>query len=183
MSHMTLAPAAEANEILRKFGHKDTKAAWDKMRLSRRDKIRFTVPPNALKQAAISEVLVDRLCADIVDGAPKAAVLWLEDWSIFYAYQLRLFWSNLGFELEEGERPEYSLSYWPSVDAATRNKIKAAYFIMMAFEFSGCILMQGPESAICVDDGEIIVVGGDESIRREMAVLLDHTVSPGQSGF
>lgn len=168
MPDPALVRAQESDAIVKSFGYSDLAGAWLKLQVSDDDAIRFDVPAQSLKQAALSEFVIERLFRKTCGRSSGRAILWPKDWSIFYEYELRLFWKNLSHELKPGESPMYSAAYWSSIDSQTLDKLKAAYFMMMAFEFSGCILMEEPQSALLVDDGTATVLGGNAGLRKEL---------------
>lgn len=112
----------------------------------------------------MSESALDAIISADIGGAATSAIVCLTDWSIYYEYELRMFWKIMDYDLAPKMRPEYSAIYWPLLEIGDFSRIKGAFYIMMAFEFSGCILFNRPDVSLCVDDGEVLASSSDEGM-------------------
>jgi len=171
---MRLLPTENLPKILGEFGYRNPAHALDEVKRHSNSGARSVVPVISLRQASLSEALIDSIVSEMGDEASPAAIVWLCDWSIYYRYELRVFGSVIGHDLIDEGLPAFQAICWDSLDRDGVEQIKALFFVMMAFEFSGVILFRKPSTGICLNDGELFVATEDANVGEVLRVQLSN---------
>jgi hypothetical protein len=167
---MEFISTEQSDAVFKQFGYANQCDAITTLRRSIHGSFRFISPLRSMRQAALSESMIGGILSPGKDVYETSVIVSLLDWPIYYAYELQMFWKILDCDIVPGQRPEFSAIYWPRVDARDVNRIKAAFFVMMAFEFTGVILINDPNASILVDDGEIVCSSTAGDVRGDMLV-------------
>lgn len=131
--------------------------------------INFVHPAEATRISALTEQLLDTILGGYA-GRDRAVSFIFSGWPIYYPFQRQLVWSAFGLL-----PPPNADCLGAAVDGADDcelNKVKSALFLLMAYEFTGYLLIPAADVSIEVDDATVSIDCPNEEIRGKLSAQL-----------